>query len=648
MTRVNPTNSFWTRVFKIGPGRRLARWVGLLPAIEEEENAARKLSDEKLRKANMALRYRARTGESLERLLVPAYGLVREAARRTVSMRHFDVQVLAAIAIYHDCFVEMQTGEGKTLTATMPVTLHALNGKNCHVVTANDYLAERDAELMRPVYEALGLTVGALQPRLSQAERRDLYARDVTYGTFSQFGFDFLRDALRKATASETGSPILVVGRDQAKRAEENTPVQRGHHFALVDEADAVLIDSARGTLTVHAPSDTTPATPAAHYRWAAEIARGLAETVDYAFDRETKRTDLTRAGRRKVRQAAGGRELEGVGLVEMYRQVQLAVLVRHAYTRDRNYIVTGGRVKPLNERTGRPTRRGSWSGGVQQAIQAKEGLNVTDAVGSAARITIQDYFRRYQRLAGMSGTLNGCEREIKRTYGCHTFEIPTNRPSRRAQWPDLVLGTQQAKWNAIVAETRQLHDEGRPVLIGTCTITSAECISKMLTENGIAHQVLHGHHVRKEARVIARAGQLKAVTVATSMAGRGTDIQLGPGVAELGGLHVICADLHTSPRLDRQLQGRCARQGDPGTYRQFLALDDEILTEGLGEAQAGKYRDLGQNATSSLDRFAGVFRRAQRKIQQEQSLARQRLQTRNRSRGKRYREMGRDPHLDL
>ncbi|MCE9552198.1 MAG: preprotein translocase subunit SecA, partial [Planctomycetes bacterium] len=539
------------------------RYRPLLARIVALEPALMALSDAQLRKTSLALRYRARGGEPLLQLLPEAYALVREAGRRTLDMRHYDVQLLGGIALHHRAIAEMQTGEGKTLTATLPMYLAALPGRGAHLATVNDYLARRDAETMRPLYAALGMTIGVVETEMTPPHRREAYACDITYGTAKEFGFDFLRDrlAMRQAAAGDNDLVGRMLGVSAVATRET---VQREHWFALVDEADSVLIDEARTPLVISAPPGSDEEATRAAYQFVAEIAPKFEEVQHYRFDHKTRTVELLAGGRRMLRSLPQPETLNRLTMAEVFEMVEQAVLVCREYQRDRDYIVRDGEVVIVDEFTGRLAEGRKWRAGLHQAIEAREGVEVTGETAQAARLTVQDYFASYEHLAGMSGTVSTSSRELKKIYDLAVEIVPTNRPPIRQMLPVQVFANAAAKWAAIVKEVVALHQQGRPVLIGTRSIDKSQQLSALLTAAEVQHQVLNAHHVATEAKIVAQAGQKGRVTVSTNMAGRGTDITLGPGVAELGGLHVIGTELHESQRIDRQLIGRCGRQGDP------------------------------------------------------------------------------------
>ena len=631
-----------------GPVRRwLGRWALVVSRIAALEAGLQGLSARQLRKESLSLRFRARSGEPLGRLLPEAYALVREAARRTIGMRHFDVQILGGIAMFHRSIVEMQTGEGKTLTATLPLYLHALAGKGCHLATVNDYLARRDAEWMGPIYEALGLTVGVIESQMSQPERRKAYACDVTYGTAKEFGFDFLRDRLLLRRIREGRTDLLggMLGHGSGEADEK--PVQREPYLAVVDEADCTLIDEARTPLIIAAPPTKAQRQAVACYQWSAEVAGQFVEEEDYEHDHRKKTVTLTAEGRQKVRQLRKPDAMDAVGMIHIYEYVERGIKVEREFARDRQYVVRDGEIVIVDEYTGRLGEGRKWRDGIHQAVEAKEGVEVTVATGQAARITIQDFFLRHRHLAGMTGTAADSARELRKIYHCGVIPIPTNRPLIRRRLPTLAFGTAELKWASVVEEVCQMVAQGRPVLIGTRSIDKSVHLSRLLAARGIEHQVLNAHHLAAEAEIVAGAGQAARVTVSTNMAGRGTDIKLGEGVAELGGLHVICTEMHDASRIDRQLAGRCGRQGDPGTHRQYLALDDELLSSGLGPQKGRKYARLGQRSAGRFGGLVRVFRRAQRKVERRHFRDRRALLYFEKQRKKMQCQMGQDPYLD-
>ena len=668
----------------VSSARRLVATIESLgPALTEQ-------TDAELKKGYLSLRYRAKSGELLDRLLPECFALVREAGRRHLEMRHFDVQLIGGILMHHRAIVEMQTGEGKTLTATLPTVLAALPGKGAHIATVNDYLARRDAEWMRPLYECLGLSVGVVETQMSQEERRKAYACDVTYGTAKEFGFDFLRDRLLRRRLGQEPSHLLGQMLGQIEKGSHEEPVQRDPHFALVDEADSILIDEARTPLIISAVPTNEQKAAVEAYRWAAGVASQFEEDRDYEYDHEKKTVELVTDGRRRVRDLPHPEALSTVGMVSIYEYVEQAIKVDREFFRDRQYVIRDGEIVIVDEFTGRLSEGRKWRAGIHQAVEAKEGVEITVETGQAARVTVQDYFRRYRRLCGMSGTVTSSSRELKKIYDLGVVAVPTNKPNIRQEWTSATYADSERKWQAIVDEIQKLHAQGRPVLVGTRTIDKSEKLSELLTAAEIKHHVLNAHHIAAEAEIVAQAGCRGAVTIATNMAGRGTDIILGGNAEEmawsrlqqqfktrlevprehwetmiatirdetqlgkeqeaictLGGLHVICTEWHESARIDRQLIGRCGRQGDPGSFRRYAALDDEILESGFGPKTAEKIARRGGGQTAPLGDYNRRFRRAQQKVEKRHFRGRKSLMYHEKQRKKIQRQMGQDPYLD-
>ncbi len=583
--------------------RKIARWATSIPKVAAFEEELQALSMYDLRKRSLSLRYRIRSKEPVEGILPEAYALVREAGRRTLNMRHFDVQILGGTAMYHRSIAEMQTGEGKTLTATLPMYLAALEGKGAHLATVNDYLARRDAEWMTPLYEALGITVGIVETQMSQALRRKAYGCDVTYGTAKEFGFDFLRDRLllRRLGEGQTdflGSMLGVSGDGASEK-----PVQRAPFFMLVDEADSILIDEARTPLIIAAMPSEDAVIAVEAYKWAASVANQFVDDEHYEYDHDKKSVELTPEGRRLVRMLPKPDALHPVGMFTIYEHIERAIKVEREFFLDRQFVVRDGEVVIVDEFTGRAAEGRKWRAGLHQAVEAtQEGVEVTAETGQAARITVQDYFLLYPHLCGMTGTAATSARELRKIYKVNVIPIPTNRPAIRERLPERVFANSEAKWEAIVEEVCEVHATGRPVLIGTRSIDKSELLSQKLHDKGVDHYVLNANHIAEEAEIVSNAGRAGRVTVSTNMAGRGTDIKLAEGVEEMGGLHVIVTEMHDAARVDRQLAGRSGRQGDRGSYRVYLALDDELL-EGLGPDKARRYRELGESMNGGVVR---------------------------------------------
>ncbi|MFM7107647.1 MAG: preprotein translocase subunit SecA [Planctomycetaceae bacterium] len=635
---------------RFAPGRRTAitaatwqfvkRIEALAPAMED-------LDDVALKRLGRSLAYRAKAGEPLDDLLVDAFAATREAGRRRLSMRHYDVQLLAGTALVHGAIVEMQTGEGKTLVATLPLVLYALAGKGAHLATVNDYLARRDAEWMTPIYEALGLSVGIVESQMDFDERRRAYACDVTYGTAKEFGFDFLKDRLIKRQREE-GSGDLGAALTGGAAAGSAKLLQRPFWFALVDEADNVLIDEARTPLIIASPPGEAQAAEQALFRFAARAATGLEPDVDFEMDRQKQTCELLGPGRSRVRALERPPELEATSLLAIYDAVERALRALRFFARDRQYVVRDGKIVIIDEFTGRAAEGRTWRDGLHQAVEAQEGVEITVPSGHAARITIQDLFARWPHLAGMTGTIATGRRELGRTYDVAIAVVPTHRPAIRRRLPTVVCGSYAEKLRLIVDEVAEHHALGRPVLIGTRSIDKSEDLSRLLAERGLPHTVLNARHIAQEAEIVAQAGQRGQITVSTNMAGRGTDIKLGEGVHDLGGLHVVCTELHDSARIDRQLIGRCGRQGDPGTWRQYLALDDDILVAGYGAARAARIAaGLAGRLAGDPESLAAVFTRAQRRVEARHMRQRRILEYVERQRAEAHMQMSQDPYLD-
>jgi len=625
----------------------IGKWKVIAGRIENLGSGLTSISDVELHKKSLALRYQALSGQPLDELIVEAYALVRESARRTIGMQHYPVQLLGGIAMHFGSIAVMQTGEGKTLTATLPMYLASLTECGAHLTTANDYLAARDAELMRPVYMALGVSLGVVESDTSRPDRQAAYASDITYSTAKEIGFDFLRDRLFHRSMREGNAGLIQSMVSEKATDSAFKPVQRDPEFMLVDEADSILIDEARTPLIVASVPDQLALAKMDLYRWTAERATEFELDLDFESDPKTNQIQLTAAGRRKVRRLPQPELLKQTPVIDIYDQLEQAIFVERNYKRDRHYVIRDNEVVIVDEFTGRLAEGRKWRSGLHQAIEAREKLEISVETGEAARITIQDLFLRYPRVAGMTGTAANSAPELRKIYDLKVVNVPTNRPPKRVQLPDQVYGMEEQKWLAIADEVETMNVAGRPVLVGTRSIDKSEILSKILTERKIIHDVLNARHLSREAEIVAGAGEVARVTVATNMAGRGTDIKISPAALELGGLHVICSELHESARIDRQLIGRCGRQGDPGTYRQFLSLEDDILANGLGQQRAEKLLAYQKETSQSLHRFANLFRIAQAKIERKHFQARKMLLHQEKGRQEMQREMGQDPYLD-
>lgn len=626
---------------------RIGRFSLLAHRINALEPALERASDHELKEQSRALRLRARQGESLNRLLVEAFALTREAAKRTIKQRHYDVQLVGGAAIHFRSIAEMETGEGKTLVATLPAYLNALKGRGVHIVTVNDYLAHRDAEWMGEIYAFLGLSVGCIQTGMSDPARRKAYACDITYGTAKELGFDYLRDELKRhqigGDASRRTYDQVFLGRGEPTGTA--MPVQRGHHYCIVDEADSILIDEARTPLIIGANNQPTQEEANA-YVGADQIAATLVRGKDFKYDPAEKKAELNAAGRRKVQVRAGAQAFTSLTVDQLYEYVERALRAQIAYLRDIQYVVQNGEVVIVDENTGRTMPGRQWQDGLHQAVQAKERLEITLETITAARITVQDFFKLYKRLAGMTGTAWSDRRELRRVYKVGVFPVPTNRPGKRVWLPDRVFSTESEKFRAVADRVIELNAKDVPVLVGTRSIETSMRLSKLLREAGVEHQILNAHFHEEEAAIVARAGEPGKVTVATNMAGRGTDIKLGAGVAEAGGLHVIGTERHESLRIDRQLAGRCARQGDPGVAQFFVSLEDEII-EAFGEKPAKRLRARFANRGElTSDAWRRVFKRAQKKKERSHRKDRRLLMHYEKQRAEMRKNMGLNPVL--
>ena len=525
--------------------------------VEEQINpleaSLKNLSDASLAHKTVKFKNRLANGETLDDILPEAFAVVREASRRVLGMRQYDVQLIGGMVLHSGNIAEMCTGEGKTLVAVAPVYLNALEGKGAHVITVNDYLAKRDSEWMGQVYKFLGLSVGLIVHDLDFNQRKIAYNSDVTYGTNNEFGFDYLRDN-------------MVTRLDQM--------VQRPLHYCLIDEVDSILIDEARTPLIISGPGQKSTDM----YYTVAKLVPKLEKDVDYTIDEKQKTVAPTEAGVAKMEKLLHVDNLYDTKNLELNHIFNQALRAETMMKRDRDYVVKDGEVIIVDEFTGRMMYGRRYSDGLHQAIEAKEGCKVERESQTLATITFQNYFRMYDKLAGMTGTAKTEEQEFIKIYGLEVFQIPTNKPIRRVDLPDAIYKTKRGKIRAVVREVKRRHATGQPILIGTTSIEQSEELSHYLKKEGIVHNVLNAKYHEKEAMIVAQAGQKGQVTIATNMAGRGTDIVLGDGVAELGGLAIIGTERHESRRIDNQLRGRAGRQGDPGSSQFFLSLDDDLL----------------------------------------------------------------------
>ena len=547
-------NKFFDRLFNGSNERDIKKMRQLVEEkINPQESALKKLSDSSLANKTNAFKARLAKGETLDDILPDAFAVIREASRRVLGMRQFDVQLIGGIILHRGNIAEMGTGEGKTLVATAPVYLNALEGKGAHVITVNDYLAKRDSEWMGQVYKFLGLSVGLIVHDLDFEQRKIAYNSDITYGTNNEFGFDYLRDN-------------MVSSLDQM--------VQRPLHYCLIDEVDSILIDEARTPLIISGPGQKSTD----NYYVMSKLVPQLKLGEDYTIDEKQKTVAPTEAGVSKMEKMLKVDNLYDTDNLELNHLFVQALRAQAMMERDRDYVVKDGEVVIVDEFTGRLMYGRRYSDGLHQAIEAKEGLQVQRESQTLATITFQNYFRMYDKLAGMTGTAKTEEQEFIKIYGLEVFQVPTNRPVQRKDLPDVIFKTKRGKYRAVVREIERRHATGQPLLIGTTSIEQSEQLSHMLKEAGIVHNVLNAKYHELEAQIVAQAGQKGQVTIATNMAGRGTDIVLGEGVSELGGLAIIGTERHESRRIDNQLRGRAGRQGDPGSSQFFLSLEDDLL----------------------------------------------------------------------
>ena len=550
----------------------------IVDKINSLEKSMESLSSANLAAKTSEFKVRLQKGETLDDLLPEAFAVVREASRRVTGMRHFDVQMIGGVVLHRGKIAEMRTGEGKTLVATLPVYLNALTGKGVHVVTVNDYLAKRDSEDMGRIYKFLGLSVGLIVHDMNPHERRAAYMADVTYGTNNEFGFDYLRDN-------------MVVNVDQM--------VQRELNYCIVDEVDSILIDEARTPLIISGPGEKSTDL----YRILAQVAGSMSEGEDYTVDEKTKQVAPTEIGIAKAEKMLGIDNMYDTEHgIDFSHQLMCALKAKALMHRDRDYVVKDGQVIIVDEFTGRLMFGRRFSEGLHQAIEAKEGVKVERESQTLATITFQNYFRMYNKLAGMTGTAKTEEQEFQKIYGLSVVVVPTNKPMIRTDAPDVIYKTKLAKYKAAVNEIEACHKSGRPVLVGTTSIAQSEELSAMLKRRGISHNVLNAKYHEQEAEIISHAGQYGAVTIATNMAGRGTDSVLGEGVPELGGLHIIGTERHESRRIDNQLRGRCARQGDPGSSKFFLSLEDDLMRLFGSDNIAGIMDKLGMEDDEPIE----------------------------------------------
>ena len=630
------------RLLRSGEGRKLKALQALVPDINALEPEIQALSDDALRAKTGEFRSRLDKGETLDDLLIEAFAVVREAARRVIGQRHYDVQLVGGAALHLGWVAEMKTGEGKTLVSTLPAYLNGLSGRGLHLVTVNDYLATRDAEWMGQIHRFLGLSVGLIVPdKRDKAYKRAQYACDITYGTNNELGFDYLRDNMAMTKADK---------------------VQRGHVYCIVDEVDSILIDEARTPLII---SGRVADAAQLYYRFAA-IVRGLQPDVHYDVDEEKRQVATTEEGVRAVEAALGVENLYDEVAANLVHQYQVALKAKELYKRDKDYVVMDGEVKIVDEFTGRILDGRRWSDGLHQAVEAKEGVKIKEENQTLATVTLQNYFRLYEKLAGMTGTASTEASELASTYNLQVIPVPTHRPLARVDQQDLIFRTEDAKFNAVVDDLVERHEKGQPVLVGTVSVEKSEKLSRLLDKRGVKHEVLNAKQHFREAEIITQAGRRGSVTVATNMAGRGVDIILGgnpeglaqrelraegldpdteegaarlqelvekfavpckeegEAVRSLGGLYVLGTERHESRRIDNQLRGRSGRQGDPGESRFYLSLDDDLMRLfATGAMQWAMTKSLPDDVPIESKMVSKAIERAQTTVEQKNAETR-------------------------
>ncbi|WP_164668093.1 preprotein translocase subunit SecA [Virgibacillus doumboii] len=566
-----------TKIFGDGTKKQLAQLQKKVDQIEALESDMEKLSDDDLTNKTAEFKERYENGETLNDMMIEAYAVVREASKRVLKMRPFPVQLMGAIALHEGNIAEMKTGEGKTLASTMPAYLNAISGKGVHIITVNEYLADRDAREMGELYGFLGLTVGLNGNGLTKEEKREAYYSDITYGTNNEFGFDYLRDN-------------MVLYKEQM--------VQRPLNFAIIDEVDSILIDEARTPLIISGSAQKS----AAMYQQANSFVSTLKRETDYTFDEKTKGVQLTEEGINKAERYFSIENLFDLNNVSLTHHINQALKAHASMQRDTDYVVQEGEVIIVDQFTGRLMKGRRYSDGLHQAIEAKEGLQIQNESMTLASITFQNFFRMYNKLSGMTGTAKTEEEEFRNIYNMDVVAIPTNKPIVRADNSDMIYKSMEGKFRAVVNEIKERYENGQPVLVGTVAVETSELISKMLKNAGVKHNVLNAKNHYREAEIIENAGQRGAVTIATNMAGRGTDIKLGDGVTELGGLAVIGTERHESRRIDNQLRGRSGRQGDPGLTQFYLSMEDELMRRFGSDNLKSMMERLGMDDTQPIE----------------------------------------------
>ncbi len=581
------------KVFGTHNERELKRIQAYVDQVNAREPETEKLSDSELRAKTDEFKKRYQDGTRLEDLIPEAFAVVREAGRRTLNMRHFDVQLVGGVVLHEGKIAEMKTGEGTTLVATLPVYLNALTGKGVHVVTVNEYLAKRDAEWMGTIYKFLGLTVGVIYSDVSEEDRQAAYQADVTYGTNNEFGFDYLRDNMKYSL---------------------NHYVQRELNFAIVDEVDSILIDEARTPLIISGPAEESTD----KYYTINSIIPHLKKEQHYTIDEKARSAMMNDDGVALVESLLNIENLYAPENIDTLHHVNQGLRAHALFKNEVDYVVADGKVVIIDEFTGRMMTGRRYGDGLHQALEAKEGVQIENENQTLASITFQNYFRMYNKLAGMTGTADTEAEEFNSTYGLEVMVIPTNMPMIRGDYADLIYGTEQEKYEAVIEEIQELHEIGRPVLVGTISIERSEQLSTMLKKTKVPHNVLNAKHHAQEAEIIAKAGEKGAVTIATNMAGRGTDIKLGEGVRDLGGLHILGTERHESRRIDNQLRGRSGRQGDPGSSRFYLSLQDDLMRVFGSDRYTGMMAKLGLKDGQPIEHriISKAVENAQRKVE--------------------------------
>ncbi|MHB8090969.1 MAG: preprotein translocase subunit SecA [Syntrophales bacterium] len=581
------------KIFGSKNEREIKRLSLILDEVNRLEPSIKALSDEELKAKTPYFKQKLESGTELEDIMVEAFAVAREASWRALGMRPYDVQIIGGLTLHEGKIAEMKTGEGKTLAATLPIYLNALTGKGVHLVTVNDYLAQRDAAWMGPIYNFLGMNVGVIVHGMDDAERRAAYHADITYGTNNEFGFDYLRDNM-KFNIEEF--------------------VQRDFNYAIVDEVDSILIDEARTPLIISGPSEESTD----KYARVNGIIPSLRKEKDYVVDEKSRTVVLTEEGVASVEKSLKVENLYEPGNIDLLHHVNQALRAHTLFKRDVDYLVKDGKVVIVDEFTGRvmPGRR--YSDGLHQALEAKEHVTIEQENQTMASITFQNYFRMYEKLAGMTGTADTEAEEFSKIYNLEVLVIPTNMPMIREDFSDVIYKTEKEKFNAVIEEIKNLHEAKRPVLVGTISIEKSELLSKYLTRTGIKHHVLNAKNHEREAEIVAQAGQPGQVTISTNMAGRGTDIKLGEGVADLGGLHILGTERHESRRIDNQLRGRSGRQGDMGSSRFYLSLEDDLLRIFGAERISGVMERIGMEEGEPIEHklISRAIENAQKRVE--------------------------------